>query len=128
VLCPDGRALESPCLVDCQRDHLLCLRREADLIRLGGGLALTDHRLDGSAGLYKRCAEISENLPGDTFVVVEDAKHEMLRADVLVVKALRFMLGDTQRLLSAIGELLKTIGHRIPPPTTSLNLSSMSRR
>ena len=95
VLGADVAVVEAAGLVDGELDDLLGARSEADLAH-DGAVAAADDELDGGADLVELDAEVGEDLGGDAFAFADEAEEEVLGADVVVVEALGFFLGEGQ--------------------------------
>ena len=107
-----------------------------DLLDPGGGddlldddpLVAAEHGLDGAAHLVDLDAQVVEDLGGQTLTFAQQAKQEMLGADVRMVRALGLLLGEGEDLLRSLGEPLKGIQDslRAPPgpPTWEEGASS----
>ena len=94
--------------VDGELDDFLGARRQADFAQ-HGAVAAADDELDGRADLVELDAEVGEHLRGDAVAFADEAQQEVFRADVVVVEALRFFLGERQ-----------------DAPRRSVNLSNLS--
>ncbi len=71
------------------------------------GLALTDDVLDLLTNGIEVDAERLKRLGRDAFTLVDQAKEDVLGADVVVVEHLRLFLGEDDYTAGLIGELLK---------------------
>ena len=113
VLRADVAVVEAARLFDGELDDLLGARRQANLAadRL---LAAADDELDGRADLAQLDAEVVEHLGGDAIALADEAEEQMLRADVVVVEALRFFLGEGQDSARSLREFVKSVCHFAP--------------
>ena len=75
-------------------------------------VAATDDELDGGPDLGQLDVHVLEDARGDTLALADEAQEQMLRADVVVVEALRLVLRERQDLASAIRELVEAV-HRV---------------
>ena len=91
VLGADVVVVQPARLVDRQLDDLLRPWRQADV---AGNRAVTaaDDELDGAAHLVELDTQIPEYLGRDAFALAHEAEQKVLRADVVVVEALRLLL------------------------------------
>ena len=83
--------VEAARLVHGKLDDLLGARREAYFAGRGA-LAPADDELYGGAHFLQLNAQIGENPGGDAVGFAHKPQQDMLRADVVVVKALRLFL------------------------------------
>ncbi len=95
-------------LVDGQLDHPLGAWREADLAD-HGALATTDDELDRLPHLGELDVHVLQDARGDPLALADESEQQMLGPDVVVVEALRFILGQGQDLACPIGELVETV-------------------
>ena len=114
VLRADVVVAEAAGLVDRQLDHPLGARRQADLAD-DRPIAPADDELDGSPDLGQLDVHVLEDARSHAFALAHEAEQEVLRADVVVVEALRLVLGERQDLAGAVRELVETI-HRVRTP------------
>ena len=112
VLRADVVVTEATRLVDRQFDHALRARGQPDLAH-DRTVTAADDELDGSAHLRELDVHVLEHARGNTLALADEAQEQMLRADVVVVEPLRFVLSKRQDLASAVRELVEAI-HRIP--------------
>ena len=114
VLRADVRVLQPARLVDGQLNHLLGARGQADFT---GGLAVAtaDDELDGRAHLVEFHTEVGKDLRGHTITLAYEAQEQVLRADVRVVEALRFLLSEGQDTTRTLRELIEPVGHQLAP-------------
>ena len=111
VLRADVVVAEAARLVDRQLDDPLRARRQADLAD-DRPIAAADDELDGRPDLGQLDVHVLEDARGDTLALADEAEEQMLRADVVVVEALRLVLGKRQDLARAIRELVEAV-HRV---------------
>ena len=112
VLRADVVVTEAARLVDRQFDDALRTRRQPDLAH-NRAVTAADDELDGGAHLRELDVHVLEHARGNTLALADEAQEQMLRADVVVVEPLRFVLSKRQDLASAVRELVEAI-HRIP--------------
>ena len=110
VLCADVVVAEAAGLVDRELDDLLGARREADLAH-DGAIAAADDELDGGADLVELDAEVGEDLRRDALAFADEAEEEVLCADVVVVEAEGFFLGECQNAARSLRKLIESICH-----------------
>ena len=110
VLGADVVVVQAARFVDGQLDDLLGARRQADLAD-DGAVAAADDELDGGADLVQFDAEVGEHLRGDAVALADKAEQQVLGADVVVVEALGFFLGERQNPARSFGELVESVGH-----------------
>ena len=116
VLRADVVVAEAPGLVDGQLDDPLRPRRQPDLAD-DRSIAAPDDELDRGAHLGQLDVHVLEDARGDTLALADEAQEQMLRADVVVVEPLRFVLSQGQDLARAIRELVEAIHpSRTPVP------------
>ena len=110
VLRADVAVVEAPGLFDGQLDDLLGARRQANLAadRL---LAPADDELDRGANLVQLDAEVVEDLGGDTIALADEAEQQVLSANVVVVEALRFLLGKRQDSARSLCKFVESVCH-----------------
>jgi hypothetical protein len=111
VLGADVVVPEAACLVDRQLDDPLRSRREPDLPD-DRAVAAADDELDSGAHLRQLDVHVLEHARGDALALADEAEEEMLRPDVVVVEALRLVLGEGQHLPRSIGELVESVHGR----------------
>ncbi len=114
VLGTDVVVTEAARLVDGQLDDPLGPRREADLAH-DRALASTDDELDRLPHLGQLDVHVLEHARGHALALAHQAEEKVLGPDVVVVEALRFILGQGQDLACPIGELVETVHtyHRV---------------
>ena len=95
-------------LVDGQLDDPLGARGQPDLAD-DRTVAAADDELDGGAHLGQLDVHVLEHARGDALALADQAQEQVLRADVVVVEALRLVLRERQDLASAIRELVEPI-------------------
>ena len=111
VLGADVVVAEAAGFIDRQLDHPFGARRQPDLAD-DRAIAAADDELDGGPDLGQLDVHVLEDARGDTLALAHEAEQEVLRADVVVVEALRLVLGERQYLPGTVRELVKTI-HRV---------------
>ena len=108
VLRADVVVAEAASLVDGQLDDALGARRQPDLAD-DRSIATTDDELDGGPDLGQLDVHVLEDARGHTLALADEAQEQVLRADVVVVEPLRFVLRQCQDLAGAIRELVEAI-------------------
>ena len=108
VLGPDVVVAEAPRLVDGQLDDPLRAGRQPDLTD-DRAVAASDDELDGGADLGQLDVHVLEHARRDALALADEAEEEVLGTDVVVVEALRLVLGEGQHLPRSIGELVESI-------------------
>jgi hypothetical protein len=91
-------------------DDALRPRRQADLAD-DRPVAPPDDELDGRPDLGQLDVHVLEDARGHALSLADEPEEEMLRADVVVVEPLRFVLSQGQDLARTIRELVEPI-HR----------------
>ena len=74
-----------------------------------GPVATADDELDGGPDLGKLDVHVLENSRRNAFALADEAQEQVLRADVVVVEALRFVLRQCQDFAGPIRELVEAI-------------------
>ena len=108
VLGADVVVAEAACLVDGQLDDALRARSEPDVTD-DRSVAATDDELDGGANLGQLDVHVLEHARGDALALADEPEQQVLGADVVVVEALRLVLGEGQHLPRSIGELVESV-------------------
>ncbi len=108
VLGADVVVPHAPRFIEGDLDDLLDAGCRDDLLD-DDPLVTTEHGLDRLANNPDLDAEVVENLGGEPFTFAEQAQEQVLRADITVVRSLRFFLGERQNLLSALGKSFERI-------------------
>ena len=108
VLGADVVVAEAARLVDGQLDDALRARREPDLTD-DRPVAAPDDELDGGADLGQLDVHVLEHARGDALALADEAEQQVLGTDVVVVEALRLVLGEGQHLPRSIGELVESV-------------------
>ena len=105
---------QSARLINCELDDLLGPRREADLAN-DWALAPADDELNRLANLGQLDVEVLEDLRRNTLALADKAEQQVFGADVVVVEALRLVLGERQHLAGAIREAIEAVsrGHAL---------------
>ena len=111
VLRADVVVAEAARLVDGELDDPLGARRQPDLAD-DRPIAATDDELDRGPDLGELDVHVLEDARGDALALADEAKEQVLRADVVVVEPLRFVLSERQDLARAVRELVEAI-HRV---------------
>ena len=120
MLRADVVVTEPACLVDGELDDALRTRSEPDFTD-DRPVAPSDDELDRGPDLGELDVHVLEDARRDTLALTDETEEQVLRADVVVVEPLRFVLSKRQDLASAVRELVEAI-HRIP------NACSLSKR
>src|SRR5438093_518824 len=97
-------------LVEGELDHLLATRRERDLARRDRLLPAADDEIKRGPHLRELDPEGGERASGDGVGVAEERCEQVLGADVVVVVLDRFVLGQGEDALSALGEAIERSG------------------
>ena len=108
MLRADVVVAEATGLVDGQLDDALGARGQPDLTD-DRAVAAADDELDGRAHLGQLDVHVLEHARSHALPFPDQAEQEVLRADVVVVEALRFVLREREDLASAVGELVEPI-------------------
>ena len=108
VLGADVVVAEAARLVDGELDDALGARGEADLAD-DRAVAAPDDELDGGADLGQLDVHVLEHARRDALALADEAEQEVLGPDVVVVEALRLVLGEGQHLPRPIGELVESV-------------------
>ena len=95
-------------LVDRELDDPLRPRRQADLAG-DGSIATPDDELHGGPDLRQLDVHVLEDTRGGAFPLSDETEEEVLRADVVVVEALRLVLRKCQDPARAIRELVEAV-------------------
>ena len=111
VLRADVVVAQAAGLVDGQLDDALGARRQPDLAD-DRPIAPADDELDRGPDLGQLDVHVLEDAGGDAFALADEAKEQVLRADVVVVEPLRLILSECQDLAGAVRELVEAI-HRV---------------
>ena len=98
-------------LVNRELNHLLRARRKADLTD-DRTLAATDDELHRLPHLGELNVEVLEDLGCDPLPLADKPEKEVLGANVVVVEALRLVLGERQHLPGTVGKAVETISGR----------------
>ena len=101
-------------LVDGQLDDALRARRQADLAD-DRAIAASDDELDRGPDLGQLDVHVLEHARGHAFALADEAQEQVLRADVVVVEPLRFVLSQCQDLARPVRELVEAI-HPVERP------------
>ena len=108
VLGADVVVAEAARLVDRQLDHALRARREPDVTD-DRPVSASDDELDGGADLGQFDVHVLEHARGDALALADEPEQQVLGTDVVVVEALRLVLGERQHLPRSIGELVESV-------------------
>ena len=108
VLGADVVVAQAARLVDGQLDDALGARSQADLAD-DRPVATADDELDGRAHLGQLDVHVLEHARGDALSFADESEKQVLRADVVVVEPLRFILSKRQDLARAVRELVEAI-------------------
>ena len=114
VFGPDVVVAEAARLVDGQLDDPLGPRRQPDLAN-DRTVTPPDDELDGGSDLGQLDVHVLEDARGDTLALADQTEEQVLRTDVVVVEALRLVLGERQYLPCPVGELVEPF-HRVERP------------
>ena len=114
VLRADVVVAEASGLVDRQLDDPLGSRRQADLAD-DRPVAAPDDELDRGPDLGELDVHVLEDARRHALALADEAEEQVLRADVVVVEPLRFVLSKRQDFASAVRELVEAI-HRVRTP------------
>ena len=108
VLGADVVVAEAPGLVDGELDHPLGARGQAHLAD-DRSVAATDDELDRGPHLGQLDVHVLEHARRHALALADEAEEEVLGPDVVVVEALRLVLGEGQHLPRSIGELVESV-------------------
>ncbi len=115
VLRADVVVAEAARLVDGQLDDALGARGQADFAD-DRAIAAADDELDRRTHLGQLDVHVLENARGYALALTDETEQQVLRADVVVVEPLRFVLSKCQDLARAVRELVEAI-HLSPQPS-----------
>src|SRR5579875_476996 len=101
---------ETTCFIDGQLDHLLGAWRQADLSN-GRPVAAPDDKLHRAAHAVQLHTEIGEHFRCDTLTLAHQPEQQVLRADVVMIKAGCLLLREGQHLSRPLGELVEPLVH-----------------
>src|SRR2546421_9053945 len=110
MFCSDIVMIEAASFIDGQLDHLFGTRRQADFTR-DEVIPTANYIFDGLTCLLEIDSQSREHFAGHALPLPEQAKQQMLGADVVVVEALRLFLGELHDFSGPLGEPVKA-----PPP------------
>jgi hypothetical protein len=113
VLRSDVVVAQAAGLVDRQLDDALGAGRQANLAD-DRPVAPTDDELDRSPDLGQLDVHVLQDARRNALAFSDEAEQEVLRADVVVVEPLRFVLSESQDFAGAIRELVEAI-HKVLP-------------
>ena len=99
---------EAARFVDGQLDDPLGARGQADLAD-DRAIATTDDELDRGPDLGELDVHVLEDARGDALALADEAQEQVLRADVVVVEPLRFVLSKRQDFARAVREFVEAI-------------------
>ena len=111
MLRADVVVAEAAGLVDRQLDDPLRAWRQPDLAD-DRPIAAADDELDRGPDLGQLDVHVLEDARRDALALADEPEEQVLRADVVVVEALRLVLRECQDLARAIRELVEAI-HRV---------------
>lgn len=129
VLSADVVVPESTRLVNGELDHLLGARGEPNLTE-HGTLATADDELHRLAHLCQLDVQVLKDLRRHAFPFAHEAEEEVLSADVVVVEALRLILGERQHLPGAVRKTIEAVsrGHALLRSPRECAIRSASAR
>ena len=108
VLGADVVVAQAAGFVDGKLDDALGARGQADFAD-DRSIAAADDELDGRTDLGELDIHVLEDARGYTLALTDEAKQQMLGADVVVVEPLRFVLSKCQDLPRSVRELVEAI-------------------
>ena len=111
VLGADVVVAEAAGFVYRQLDDALGARSQPDFAD-DRPIAAADDELDRGPDLGQLDVHVLEDARGDALALTDEAEEQVLRADVVVVEPLRFVLSEGQDFAGSIRELVETI-HRV---------------
>jgi hypothetical protein len=102
--------VEAPGLFDGQLDHFLGTGRQTDI---AGYLALaaSNDELHRTADLVEINAQVREYFGGNALPLTNQTEEKVLRTNVVVIEALRFLLSELEHFPSPLGEFVKPFCH-----------------
>ena len=103
-------------LVDGQLNHPLGAGGQGGLAK-GRAFAAADCALDGADNLAGLHAQLAQNLDGNAVFLAHKAEQQMLGADIVVVEAQRFFLGQRQNATRTLGEAIQFVRHGVILPS-----------
>ena len=120
VLRADVVVAQAARLVDRQLDHALRARREPNLAD-DRAVTAPDDELDRGSNLRELDVHVLEDARGHAFALADQAEEQMLRADVVVVEPLRFVLRKRQDFAGPVSELVESLHERVVPLVRALS-------
>src|SRR5436305_14110058 len=106
--------------INSEFQHMLGAWCETDFTR-HEPIPTANDAFDGLASPLEIDTQAREHVTGHAFSLPDQAKQEMLGADVVVLEALRFFLSDLHDFSSSLGEPVKA---RSPLPTRTSSHSA----
>ncbi len=107
-------------------DNFLGARGKPDIAG-HGAIAATDDELDRAADFVQLDAEVAEHFGGNPFPLANETQQEVLGPDVIVVKALSFLLRKLEDFARSLGEFVEAISHVRKYPVPRWEPAAMSR-
>jgi hypothetical protein len=100
--------IKATSLSDGKLNHLFSTRGEADLAR-NNPLTTSNDSFNGVTYLAQFDTQVAQHLRGNTFTLTHKAEQKMLGANVTVLEAPRFFLGQRQHCASPLCEPVEAV-------------------
>ena len=108
MLGADVMMIQAARFIDGQLDHLFGARRQADFAQ-HDAVAPPNNKFNGAANLVQFNAQITQYFGGNALALTHQTEQQMLGADVVVLEALRFFLGQAQHFPGSFCKPVKPI-------------------
>ncbi|MBA7481177.1 hypothetical protein ES707_16647 [subsurface metagenome] len=119
MLGTDVIVIKAPCLVYSEFDNPLRSGGKPHL-PANASFPSPNNIFHSASHLIEFHIETGKNLCGDALTLPNQTKQYMLRANIVMVEALSFLLGQAEHLARSLGKLLKSTGH-IPLRNNSMS-------
>jgi hypothetical protein len=108
MLCTNIVMIQATGFINGKLNHFFGTRGEADLTE-DYAVPATNDKFNGTANFIQLDAEVTLNFSSNAFPFSDESKQKMFRANIIVLEALCFLLGETQDFASPLRKLVKPI-------------------
>src|SRR6266571_969945 len=100
--------IKSTSFIHGQLNHLFSAWRQAELAE-HNAVATPNNMLNGLTYLLQFDTQVTQHLSGNAFAFAHQAEQKMLRANVIVVEAMRLFLGQRQHIACSLREFVESL-------------------
>src|SRR5579883_2646173 len=100
--------IQTTSFINSKLNHLFGSRGQTNLAK-DDAVTTANNKFDGATNLVQLNAEIAKYFGRNTLALAYKTEQEVLRANIIVLEALRFLLSETQDFSGTLCKLIKPI-------------------